>query len=280
MPKEIIELVGIEASKLPPPALEAVLSILPELRGSRTVRFSLARENPHCQEILGILETAGFKPWADVCRSCADNEFQLRIARTFTEQELNDAQFLVPEPCAYSEGLHRHVDGLVVLERSRLKKKAHIAKASPYWIIVSSALKNDLEKLNPNGMIFRPTWFGGTKKESPEASWKSAAIEPFWEMTASKLLPSLRLSDGLTILDDEIKLVLREGLYEIPQLCFNQSELDLFGRFDAGLTSENFSKAPDEEERILIVSNRIYKTCRAMSPKDAWTPVRHGGEPR
>jgi len=255
---------------------DALCSLHPEARGKFGFNCEIEEGTAALARILGFLKQHGFTPWHKFGKKLV-TQFDYRVERTFSREELATAELLVPKPKVYVEGTGATSrSGPLQAQRSSLRKRVLDVGFVDLWqrLIVSAGFRQLAFDAGLVGMEFGPIELVGSKK-NPEVTTQ------FFELRSQRKMPSLSGqcslvdADGRPFNGDYANgCFLSEGCYEEPLLCYERRTVAQVCEIDFLWTVERFGNYSDIALPYPVVTQRVYSFCQTHDFTLEWLPVR------
>lgn len=283
------EFVGLPEMHLGKELFEALCAIVPEGRVinkgpmgfvSQSFRVKVRLDDVRYTKVIKVLEEHGWTPRVDGWRPRGPKQYWLRYLRQYSRRDIAEAELLLLHPRAYCEGLYRTEDGLIKLDADKLRRRAHIAHATPEWIVVSDRARRLIEEAGMRHVVFRPTVAVSYRHVKEKVIQWERLGGPWWELSSSYVLP--RLSPTVELRDrfgnphdgDDAKgYYIHEGLFLRPELHYRRADIPATLAFDVACTHECFGM-PTPDDRLKVCSPRFAAFCLSHKLTTGWVPVR------
>jgi hypothetical protein len=277
---------GLDSDKLGQVLVEELEQIHPSgssfnsRANSKRFDLRLPSDDPRTLRVIERLARAGFTPWTNPFVNPLPNQYSMKLEHVYGPSDFADVEYFVPVARIYSEGLTRATTGLIELDAGKVVPDADVAFSDLFKTIVSGRIKQILALATPRHLCFKPTVLTRKGYDDASISWQSIE-SPFWEVTSDLTLPPLASTctllnnDGVECRGDFSNgCFLREGLFTNPEPHYTRESIGAIPPFDAALSQERFGIAPQNEDRILIVSRRFREELLGAGIEIDWTPVR------
>lgn len=287
--KTIVEIVGESESRLGTELFEALCRVCPSgcrrvvgwrQQVTRVFRVKLPVHHRQARMIEDVFRQHGWSVWMDHRKPIGEREYWLRYLRQYSRRDIAEAELLLLHPRAYCEGLYRTEDGLIKLDADKLRRRAHIAHATPEWIVVSDRARRLIEEAGMRHVVFRPTVAVSYRHVKEKVIQWERLGGPWWELSSSYVLP--RLSPTVELRDrfgnphdgDDAKgYYIHEGLFLRPELHYRRADIPATLAFDVACTHECFGM-PTPDDRLKVCSPRFAAFCLSHKLTTGWVPVR------
>lgn len=258
-------------------------------------RIELPEDDPRMREVIHLLERAGWRQWVDYSRPpTKDREYDALWFRKYSTKDWNESKYLVPFARSWTM-IHNLRDGRVGHETNETNHKSDAVadKAGHRGLLVPDRVKRELDRAGLIGLRFEEAvplvskpGVGYVPRPKPPKR-----LGDWWVLSSEIRLPPMSPSCDLRSVpdiplrgggeppfarkpDDPPYACLEEGLFVYPEAHYGASDLQTMPPFDAALSHETFGSTMTGPSRMLIVSNRFYKVCRALDYRVSWIPVR------
>lgn len=290
----IIFRIGVTSGDVDPSLYTRICSTYPEGRmtggspifGQRDFfECTLPEGDFRLRKILAILEEAAIVLPAGERGRSVSRKISFQMHREYEDGDYKKAELLTFVPRQRIRGLYRTREGLLLLEVGDVKDHIDIAFADGFSRVVSDRLRRVLEKSGLNHLVFRPTvlvkpdTLVNGELVSLELPWPNGR-PAFWELTSDFALPPF--SPPYPVVDNDGRpfsgdcsngCFPRDGLFQRFELHYPASAVASLEPFDLALTHEGFGPKPDQFDRVLVASKRLYKLCAAEGLPMDWIPV-------
>jgi hypothetical protein len=205
----------------------------------------------------------------------AADELDIRTRREYTESDLQGYNYLeiLAGPAwggqVFEPGgpLELDIDGRMIRRDS--------CGVDFRIVVVQDQVKQALEDAGLEHVVFKPTILSDAFQppfpvaDRRRVTWQEIGEPPWWELSSGVLLP--RLAPGVELVDNNGDPFVEgtskgcwmiEDLFDYPELHYMESDIRRVEPFDCGLTLELLGRNSREANRIRVISQRFYRTCR------------------
>lgn len=281
--KEIVEFGGLPHRHDDPGLYRQLVSIYPEGdRNGGVFLCGFPLGDQRIESIQRVMHDAGYKIHRRMTQG-APREYLMHIRRKYDNADLRACEYLELAGALQWNGGEFYPGGPIELQLDQRLRMRDIAQVDEHRFIVSEHFRQLLHEAGLRHMKVLPTSL--TDCFIPESrtrkTWDAIGEPPWWHLTSDLVLP--RVAPGSEIVDSKgepfiegksMGCYLVEVLYWYPEIHYRRTDLAAVEPFDLALTHECFGRGRHEENRKLIVSQKVYRLFVDHKIKAGFVPVR------
>lgn len=300
--KTRVFLTRVDPTAVDPATIQDAERILPpRSKFTASVSWEAYEDDPRMIALRERLRVAGLTPYRGRGQLKEPAVmYMLDRRREYDQADLDKEDYLRPVPTRTEIGLFdRDHHGRIGLALGKFRKSLKtlrkfdlVTDQFRQRYLIPDRVKRILERFQGVGVAFRPTVLDESRSPAMKIliSWDDVGdeirSEPWWELTSNLLMPAVSADQELVdwksqpvtirspLPEKGVRFV--EGDYTEAELEYDRDSIATMmpKEFDLARTNEALAPDPQDDQRLLIASNRFYKFWLENNLKCEWVPVR------